>query len=1076
MSRTFRIVVQIANGDPFWVQVREAVDQRAKQLGLDIVTVDFDDPYEIPVRDHVVRVEELLAQEVDAVVCLDWPENLARETLRIGIPIVQVSESDVRDPLFVSMLGLRDIARDMGHFLAQRLEGHGRILTVGGLLYGFGEDGKSRVAGLHDALHDYPEVELRHVPSLWTYESAYEEVRKIDWAEGERFDALFGFSDSLALGARDAGRPIGLVDSRSLIVGINGDPLALAEILGGTMTATVQTSALDIARQAVDLALTAARRLPLPAHFGYNPQFVTADNVGAVAAQKLTAIASLPSRLIGDNRRQAHQRLAQLETSLRINQQLGGLLDRHRLHREIADLIRDSYQYDTVLLYLWDKTAHVLYVDDATQARVEVVVSSDDSTPLAESLHRNEPIFIPDVRHSHRFEPDPNWRDTVSRVIVPIRLGTEILGLLDLHSRTLRQHARQDLIGLQALADQTGMAMRNAELYGVAVHARAQAEKADQLKTRLLANVSHELRTPLNVILGYASTALAQPNPYDTDLPDNLRQDLKQVFSSGEHLLRLINDLLDLSRAEIGELDLYPERISTRTFLEDTLRTLSSGLPARPELSWRFDAAGQLPEIEGDPVRLRQVLYNLLSNAYKFTLTGEIVLGAAVVPPHLHVWVRDTGTGIPMDLQERIFEPFVTSLNDRRRAEGVGLGLTITRRLVLLHGGLITLESQPGQGSTFHLYLPLPTLGGGGARAIPTAARPIFLVIGEPGTAPEEALALAQRNAWAIAFARSPADLEAVWGQGQPVALAWDLGSAAQADWGLIERIRALPQLATLPFLLYASEAADVSAGVAQVLLKPFDRQSLVASIQALAPQRASGPVLIVDDDPQARQLYADVIAGHFPDRGVVQATDGEAAIRLLDEQTPCLVILDLMMPRVDGFEVLDVLRSRSATQRVPVIVLSGKVLTQDDIARLSQPRVQFQTKDLLSEDELAEALRRALEGTEALPQPTSTVVKRAIAYLHQHYGDDLARPDIAAAVGVSEDYLSRIFRQEVGLSPWDFLNRYRVQQAKTLLRASDAPILHIAGQVGFSDLSYFNRVFRKYVGRAPTAYRRDES
>ncbi len=1076
MARTFRIVVQIANADPFWVQVREAVFQRAQQPGIDVVLLDVEDPYDIPVSEHVVRVEELLAQEIDAVVCLDWPENLAREALRIGIPIIQVSESDIRHPLFVSMLGLYDIARDMGRYLAQRLGGRGRVLAIGGLLYGLGEDGKSRVVGIHDALRDYPDIELRHLPSLWTYESAYEQVTKADWAAGERFDALFGFSDSLALGGRDAGRQLGLVDARSLIVGINGDPLALAEILDGTMAATVQTSALDIARQAMDLALAAARKRPLPAHFGYNPQLVTADNVTAVAAQKLTAIASLPSRLIGDNRRQAHQRLAQLETSLRINHQLGGLLDRRRLHREIADLIRVSYGYDTVLLYLWDEATRTLQIDEAAQTRREVVLSGDDQSPLVEALHRNEPVFIPDIRHSHRFAPDPAWPETHSRVIVPIRLGAAILGLLDLHSQTLRQHARQDLIGLQSLADQMGLAMRNAELYGEALHARAQAEKADQLKTRLLANVSHELRTPLNVILGYASTALAQPNPYHTELPESLRNDLQQVFSSGEHLLRLINDLLDLSRAEIGELDLFPERITPRVFLEDTLRTLSSGLPSRPGLTWRLDAPNQLPEIEGDPVRLRQVLYNLLSNAYKFTPTGEIVLGAELAPPHLHLWVRDTGAGIPVDLQERIFEPFVTSLTDRRRAEGVGLGLTITRRLVLLHGGVITLDSQPGQGSTFHLYLPLPTLGGGSARSLPATTRPIFLVVGEPGSAPEEALALARRNAWTVTHARSPAELETALGQGQPVAVAWDVNRAGQGDWALLERIRAVPQFAALPFLLFATETAEVRPGVAQVLFKPFDRQSLLESIQALKPATSGGPVLIVDDDPQARQLYTDVIAAHFAGQAILQAEDGEQAIRMLDEQQPGLVILDLMMPRVDGFEVLDVLRTRPATQRVPVIVLSGKVLTQDDVARLSHPRVLFQAKDLLSEAELADTLRRALEATDVLPQPTSTVVKRAIAYLQQNYGADLSRPDIAAAVGVSEDYLSRIFRQEVGLSPWDFLNRYRVQQAKTLLRASDAPVLQIAGQVGFSDLSYFNRVFRKYVGCAPTTYRRGET
>ena len=435
--------------------------------------------------------------------------------------------------------------------------------------------------------------------------------------------------------------------------------------------------------------------------------------------------------------------------------------------------------------------------------------------------------------------------------------------------------------------------------------------------------------------------------------------------------------------------------------------------------------------------------------------------------------MRDTGAGIPIDLQERIFEPFVTSLNERRRAEGVGLGLTITRRLILLHGGSITLDSQPGRGSTFHLYVPLPTLSGSAAR-LPAAGKPMVVAVAAVGTAPAEVIELAQRKGWSIGYARSIAELEVLLRQAQPVSIAWDLSQSAGGDWGLVERIRAYPQLAQLPFILFGGEALEAgrSGGVTNLLVKPFDRRTLLESLQAFRPSSTGSPLLIVDDDPQARKLYADVIAGSWPGQRVLEAEDGAQALRLLDELTPGLVLLDLMMPNVDGFEVLEALRARPATQRVPVVVLSGKALTLEDVSRLSHPRVTFQAKAMLSETELADALRRALGGEEALPQPTSAVVKRAIAHLQQQHASALTRQAIASAVGVSEDYLSHIFRQEVGLSPWEFLNRYRVQRAKELLRASDAPIVEIAGRVGFSDLSYFNRVFRKLAGCTPGAYR----
>ncbi len=1074
MSRALRIAFQFNTADAFWVLVREALYQAIRLPEVSLHPIDVADPHELSADALLGLFEEIQAQEYDALIVQDWPETLVHRVLDLNTPLIYLTESELRHPCFVSPLGLYSIAEDLALHMANQLGEHGHVLLVGGGVHGRGEDGRSRLAGATQALSGFPRITWRRLSTLWTADGVTQRFSEVDWSDEPRFDAILGFSDTAALAARDAARALGLIDDRSLIFGINGDPLAVSEIIEGRMAATMQTSTTHLAQTAVDLARRAAEGKPLPANFGYKPRLVTAQNAGRVAARKLVALADLPRHLVGDTHREAAQRLAQLETSLEINKQVGSTLDKDQLLTEIANLIRVSYGYDWVNAYLRDAPTGLLRpAHQSSDVRPQPTSTIDPTGIVSAAIDTGQAVFVADQRHSQRFGVDTAWPETRSRVVVPIRLGAEILGALDLHSRQPRQHARQDLIGLQSLADQLGIALRNAELYSEAVQARARAEKADQIKTRLLANVSHELRTPLNVILGYASTALATPNPYRQELPGGLRNDLQQVFSSGEHLLRLINDLLDLSRAEIGELDLYVERIGTRAFLAEVLETLSSGLPSRPGLAWRLALPEQLPAIEADPVRLRQVIYNLLSNAYKFTNAGEIELGGEIAPPHLHLWVRDTGTGIPIDLQERIFEPFVTSLNERRRAEGVGLGLTITRRLILLHGGSITLDSQPGRGSTFHLYLPLPTLSGGAVR-LPVAEKPILIVLAAAGSAPTDVVDLAQHRGWALGYARSIAELEALLREAQPVSLAWDLGQASTSDWALVERIRAYPQLAQLPFILYSAETAQTgtTGGVTQHLVKPFNRQSLLESIKALLPSGASEPVLIVDDDPQARQLYATVITGHLAGQRVLQAEDGAQALRLLDDHVPGLVLLDLMMPNVDGFAVLEALRARPATQRVPVVVLSGKALTADDVNRLSYPRVTFQAKALLSDVELAEALRRALGGEEALPQPTSAVVKRAIAHLQQHHASALTRTDIASAVGVSEDYLSHIFRQEVGLSPWEFLNRYRVQRAKELLRASDAPMLEIAERVGFGDLSYFNRVFRRLAGCTPGAYR----
>jgi AraC-like DNA-binding protein/nitrogen-specific signal transduction histidine kinase len=607
---------------------------------------------------------------------------------------------------------------------------------------------------------------------------------------------------------------------------------------------------------------------------------------------------------------------------------------------------------------------------------------------------------------------------------------------------------------------------------------QAQAEKADQLKTRLLANVTHELRTPLNVILGYSRMALMDTNPYQVTLPATLRSDLENVHRSGEHLVRLINDLLDLSRAEIGELDLFLEPVAPRQLLEQTFRAMADSIQPNPAVKWRLELPPRLPVVQSDPTRLRQIILNLLSNADKFTEAGEIVLGAEVVPPHLHVWVKDTGPGIPVDRQEHIFEPFFTESHSRRRPEGIGLGLTITRRLIALHGGSLSLESQPGRGSSFHLYFPLPSLGGRQLQAAPAADsdhRLAVLLISAVDPTLPEIEAMAARAGWDLQRVASQPQLKNVLDKFRPAALAWDLAHARPGDWTIIQQIHSHPHLCQIPFILYREEAltdAQAAPALTNILVKPLNPQTFTDLIDSFRPAPAGGSILVVDDDPQARELYFRIVSERLPGFPVVLAEDGRVALEWLEHETPSLVILDLAMPNVDGFTVLEQIRSNRRTHTVPVFVLTGRLLNYEDIQRLDYNQVVLHFKQVMSEKETGASVERIFSGAETMPRPTSHLVKQALVYLQQNYTHTLSRAEVAAAVGVSEDYLSRIFNKEMGLSPWDYLNRYRVLQAKVLLRESKENITWIAAQVGFEDPAYFTRVFLKIVGCSPRQYR----
>jgi signal transduction histidine kinase/AraC-like DNA-binding protein len=603
--------------------------------------------------------------------------------------------------------------------------------------------------------------------------------------------------------------------------------------------------------------------------------------------------------------------------------------------------------------------------------------------------------------------------------------------------------------------------------------ARRAAEVANQLKTRFLANVSHELRAPLHVILGLTGAALEAHDLDHPALSPTLARDLHHIHQSGTHLSRLINDLLDLSRAEINALELYPETIDPRALLVDVFTGMADSQEHQRAVTWQLELPARLPLIQADPVRLRQILFNLLSNAAKFTTQGTIRLGAAVEPPYLHLWVADTGCGIPLDQQERIFEPFATD-RTRKRPDGAGLGLSITYRLVALHQGSLTLESQPGLGSTFHVYLPLPDLTGQAAQPL-HAGEPILLLISSRSHVAPEVRAIAQRQGLPLRQARDLPALREQLSTGQPVGVIWDLSDATIDDWPMIEHLRSRPELCCIPLLLYSQDGGrlpNLTTGVTEVLVKPLAETTLIQSVHALHPSPSEGPILIVDDDPLARRSYRAVLTAVFPQHTVLEAADGAEALAMLQHIQPSLVILDLIMPQIDGFAVLEALRTHAATQRTPVLVLSGRVLAQADVERLRYSHVTFHSKETLSRQELVAQTLRIIQGENALAPATSQLVKQALAYIHQHYDRALTRHEIASYVGVNERYLTDIFHQELGMTLWDYLNRFRVAQAKHLLITTHHSITEIAAQVGFENAASFTRLFRRLVGTSPRAYR----
>ena len=251
----------------------------------------------------------------------------------------------------------------------------------------------------------------------------------------------------------------------------------------------------------------------------------------------------------------------------------------------------------------------------------------------------------------------------------------------------------------------------------------------------------------------------------------------------------------------------------------------------------------------------------------------------------------------------------------------------------------------------------------------------------------------------------------------------------------------------------------------------------MVQHVLNLLPQAMQrGEIWIIDDDPQALNYYKELISASLSDYHFRTLRGGREAISLLEEEIPDLILLDLMMPDIDGFQVIEYLRSNLKTTTVPVIVVTGKILSYEDVKRLDAPKVLLQTKGVLSAPESVEEIQRVLAGSNAISQPTGVLVKQASAFIQQNYTRSFSLDELSETIGVSKSYLSRIFKMDMGISLWDYLNRFRIQKAKKLLLLTDESITTIAADVGYEDVGYFGRVFREITGCSPRAFRSQAS
>lgn len=479
--------------------------------------------------------------------------------------------------------------------------------------------------------------------------------------------------------------------------------------------------------------------------------------------------------------------------------------------------------------------------------------------------------------------------------------------------------------------------------------AKESAEEANKTKSEFLANMSHELRTPLNAIIGYSEMLMEEAADFDAE---EIIPDLKKIHTSGKHLLSLINDVLDISKIEAGKMDLYIETFSVDQMIEDAVTTIRPLLQNNSnELALKIHEP--LGEITADLTKLRQTILNLLSNATKFTESGTITIEAEwqeKETPILCIKVTDTGIGMTEEQLGKLFQAFTQAdSSTTRKYGGTGLGLVISRSFCRMMGGDIHVTSIPEQGSTFVVEIPrevspFPKDPYASPTSTPTIVSssvdqkdlPLILVIEDDPQAAELIQRSLEKADYRAVIAHNGKVGLQLARELKPAAITCDVMMPQMDGWTVLSSLKSDVTTRDIPVIMVSmlrDKHLGFSLGAADFLTKPIDQNRLRTIMQKFVHQKNKGKVLVVEDDPNNR----DMLVRFLKKESFIteEAANGKEALARLNESSCDLILLDLMMPEMDGFELLERIRENQHLSQIPVVVVTAKELDRKDYERL---------------------------------------------------------------------------------------------------------------------------------------------
>lgn len=583
--------------------------------------------------------------------------------------------------------------------------------------------------------------------------------------------------------------------------------------------------------------------------------------------------------------------------------------------------------------------------------------------------------IVPNVEREVRYTPIN--AQAASAIIFPISSGSELVGVVAVESDVANAFNHDTLTLLLTLAGSLAAVVQNTLLVDRLQQSNEQLREIDRLKSQFLANMSHELRTPLNSIIGFSRVMLKGIGGPLTEMQE---QDLTTIYNSGNHLLSLINDILDQAKIEANELTLKSAPFDVKPMVEN-VKSIAVGLMKDKPLQLFVEVAPNLPQAYADETRTRQILLNLVSNAVKFTPEGSVTVRIYTVQEGDQTFIRadvvDTGIGIAQKDMPILFEQFRQVDNSlTRTVGGTGLGLPISKSLAELQGGKLLVSSEVGKGSVFSVLVPTrpqdaverqqrereekheisttdtavinrkdlmrDTTQVMSAIPIMPIKRDVLLIEDNKDMVDQFRRAL-QREGFEVQTADHPSYAEAMVGQLRPTVVVMDVNFANGQGWDILARLKKRDDTAEIPIIvttLNSERERAMLLGAYGFLQRPFMPDTLVGAVLQAEKEHTLERILIIDDQPEAIRLLKQLLSAHGNYR-VYEAESGKEGISLVARRRPSLIILDLRMPDMDGFEVLSELRANPETASIPVMVVTGDVdLAQGEQEQLKNVRV----------------------------------------------------------------------------------------------------------------------------------------